>query len=184
MKRDSHDEQASARRLAAACLMICGIGNPSVAWAADPLKPLVDCRTIADATARLACYDKEVDSLKRSVDLKEVTIVDKEQIKETRRGLFGFNIGKLPLFGKKDGAKDGEDQEDDILVATITSVRGLPYGFWRFTIEGGAVWETTAASSSARDPAAGMSVELKKAALGSYFVKINGGRAVRAKRVN
>lgn len=148
------------------------------------LAPLNACRQIADIAARADCYDKAVDALNSATARKDVVIVGKEEVKQSRRGLFGFNIGKLPIFGddKDDEKEDGEENIGS-LTAKLASIRMLSTRRWRFTLDSGAVWETTEAVSSLL-PKAGSDVELKKAALGSYFAKFNGGRAIRAKRVN
>jgi hypothetical protein len=145
----------------------------------DPLASLTACRAVVDGAARVACYDQAVDALSVAVSRKDIAIVNKEQVREGRKGLFGFNIGKLPIFGGGD-----DEPESNTLVTTITSVRELPYGKWRFVVDGGAIWETVEVITQRRDPSVGAKVELKKGAMGAYFIKVDGGRATRAKRVN
>lgn len=150
--------------------------------AAEPsgtIAPLQACRKITDPEKRVACYDSAVDQLTAAVSRNQVTFFDKAEVKEARKGLFGFNIGKVKLFESTD--KEAEDRK---LVTTITSARALHYGTWRFAVEGGAIWETTEADTAALDPKPGMKVELEKGALGGYFARVGSGLRVRAKRVN
>jgi hypothetical protein len=151
--------------------------------ASNPLTPLNMCRTIADPAQRVACYDSALDNLNAAVTREDVRVVDKATMKEARTGLFGFNIGKIRLFGSD--RKDSVEPEDaSELTAKIASARRTPDGRWRFTLETGAVWETTEPLRGIRDPEPGGEVQLKKAAMGSYFAKFGKGTATRAKRVN
>ncbi len=151
-----------------------------------PLSALTACRAVADPTARVACYDKAVDALNQATARNDVVVMDRAQVKETKKGLFGFTIGKLPIFGKKDGkGNEQEDQDDKELVTSITKVRALPYGKWRFTVDGGAIWETTEPITSLKVPTAGAAVLLEKGSLGSYFAKFGeSNKRIAAKRVN
>jgi hypothetical protein len=164
---------------------LAAIAVPATALAQTtngPLTAINACRAVPDPSARLACFDKEVEALNAATTRKDVVIVDKTQMKESRKGLFGFNIGRIPIFG---GGKDETDTpEDKELTATVKTGRALPDGRWRFTLESGAVWETIEPLRSAREPKAGAEVQLAKAALGSYFLTLGNGRATRAKRVN
>src|SRR5688500_4143501 len=60
---------------------------------------VVQCRAIADAAARLACYDRGVAALQTAQQSNELYVADKQAMKEARRGLFGFSIPKLKIFG-------------------------------------------------------------------------------------
>jgi hypothetical protein len=99
---------------------------PSRASAADdapnPIESLANCRKIADNAVRVACYDRTVDGLTVAVNRNDIAIVNKEQVKESRKKLFGFNVGKLPIFGDAE-----DDSASNVLTTTITSVRALPY---------------------------------------------------------
>ncbi|WP_156336763.1 hypothetical protein [Novosphingobium sp. ST904] len=48
----------------------------------------------------------------------------------------------------------------------------------------GAQWQTNEALGTVRMPKVGDDVELEAAALGSYWVRFKGGRALKAHRVN
>lgn len=138
------------------------------------LDKLSACRKLADPTEKLSCYDREVGALEAAVARKDVVVVDRETARTTRRSLFGFNLPKLPFF-------DHEEAEEEIS-AKVTSVQSLGFGKWRIQLDGGAVWSTTEASNVLL-PRAGDTVTIKRAALGSYFIKFPGARAVRGQRV-
>ena len=56
-------------------------------------------------------------------------------------------------------------------------------GKWSLELEDGAVWVQTESATLGRRPKDGSTVEIRKAAMGSYFINIDGQRAIRAKRV-
>ena len=147
------------------------------------LESLQECRAIADSTARLACYDRETDALTAAVDAGEVRVVSRDETREARRSLFGFKLPSLGLFG---GSNDDEDEADkvDSITSTITRVSAAGRGTYFITIEqDGAIWETTESSPFFRRPDVGESVEVKRAALGSFFLSVEGRKRVRARRV-
>lgn len=144
------------------------------------IQALGACRAIADGAARLACYDREAPALLQSVEKKETVVLDKQAVRKTKRSLFGFTLPKLPFFGDgKDDAK--EEAEFQQIETSIKTVRNLPYGKFRFTIDDGAVWETTEGINAF--PKAGETVVIKKGLMGSYFIRFQGSRAVKGMRV-
>jgi hypothetical protein len=140
---------------------------------------LGECRRIADPAQRLACYDAAGDRLTQAVQRREVVLVDKQEIRRTRRSLFGFSIPKMPLFGK-DGP---EDEEVDELTATIAAVQPAPNGRWQIRLDTGALWRTTEVNPYVSTPKKGQKIVIERGALGSYFLKIEGQRAIRGMRI-
>ena len=74
---------------------------------------------------------------------------------------------------------DGDEVKE--VVVTVAGVRSLSGDKWGFTGDDGARWQTTESTSFA--PSVGGKATIKRGALGGYFVKFAGGRAVRAMRV-
>lgn len=146
---------------------------------------LLQCRSIAQDAERLACFDRQVGAIDAAAQRDEVVVLDKSELNKTRKTLFGFSFPKLPFLGSGEEDDSGEAKVDgvDQIEAVITSVRSLGYGKWQIGLEDGAVWATTEAIS-ARDPKVGQKIELKRAAMGSFMGKVEGGRAVRMKRVS
>ena len=146
-----------------------------------PPSPIVDaltaCRSIADNAARLACYDQASARFSEAVGKGDVIVMDQQEVKQTRRSLFGFSLPRLPLFRGDSGS------DSDELNATVEVASPLGYDKYRIRIEDGAVWETTEGSSSLAPPRHGDKVLIKRGPLGSYMIRIAGQRAVRAKRV-
>lgn len=157
------------------------IACPSVATAqenaSDPdhLEELQRCQTIMEDSARLACFDAAVGVMVAATESGEVQVVKKEEVEQTRRGLFGFSMPKI-------GFLSGDGKEMELLQSTITRVRSIRRGYI-LTIEEGSVWQLSSVPSRLRTPKVGDPVEFKKASLGSYFVRINGQMGVKGKRI-
>jgi hypothetical protein len=149
---------------------------------AKPVAALQQCRAIPDAQARLACYDKAVDVLAAATASGDTVVIERTEVRKARKGLFGFTLPRIGfLTGRDDNAEDRADEAS--LATTVVSARALPNGKWRFTVEGGAVWETVEANLGFSDPKPGAKVLIEKGAIGSYFVKVGSGRRVQAKRI-
>ena len=143
------------------------------------VQALANCRSQTDDSARLRCYDSAAGALTDATARGSVVLVDQEDVRKTRRSLFGFSLPKLPFFS---GDRSADDQQDE-LTARIASAGPLGYGKWRIKLEDGALWETTEPSSRISDPRAGNEVKIKRGPLGSYMIRVAGQRALRAKRV-
>lgn len=143
--------------------------------APDHLQALDSCRNISENTARLACFDREVALVMAERESGAIKVVDAEDIRETRRSLFGFSTPKSGVF-----APEGE--EEKLLQSTITSLRQVRADYWEVTIAEGSVWR---ASDTPRrfKPKVGDPVELEEAALGSYWLRVDGKAGVKARRI-
>ena len=177
----------SSRVAVPLALLACAVAVPAAAKDKDaPVRPsqiqeLYACRDIADAAARLACFDREVGELSTADAAREITFADRATMKKARRGLFGFS---LPNLGGLFGGGDDSDKEDKITAidTTIESVSIDKSGKYRLTVEGGAVWVQIDGVGSVREPRVGDKINIKAAAMGSYFAKIEGQRPFRMRR--
>ncbi len=158
------------------------MAKESDAKPASSIAPLLACRTLQDMAERVRCYDARVDDLQKATANNELVVMDKEDIKKTKRSLFGFTLPRLSIFsGSRDG--DQNSAQDRQITAKLASLRGLGYGKWAFQLDDGARWETTEALSG-RSPKSTSTVVIRQGALGSYMAEFDEGRAVRVKRVN
>ena len=179
--------QLSSRVADPLALLACAVAVPVAAKDKDaPVRPsqiqeLYACRDIADAAARLACFDREVGELSTADAAREITFADRATMKKARRGLFGFS---LPNLGGLFGGDDDSDKADKITAidTTIESVSMDKSGKYRLTVEGGAVWVQIDGVGTVREPRAGQKINIKAAAMGSYFAKIEGQRPFRMRR--
>ena len=141
---------------------------------------LAACRQIADPTQRLACFDKASGDLVVATDKGEVSVVDRSELKQARRSLFGFNMPRLPFFA---GDKSADDVADK-LVSKVTAVKELGNNRYAVRIaDGGALWETLEAYGAFHMPKVGESVEINRGPLGSYILRFGRQRGVKGRRV-
>jgi len=161
-------------------LIALALAAPAVAAEEPPaaIKALGACRAIADNAQRLACYDREAGALVQSVESKETVVLDKQEVRKTKRSLFGFALPKLPFF---DNDKDEKEDEFTQIEEPIKTVRSIGYGRFRFTLGDGATWETTEGLNAFPKP--GQKVLIKKGLMGSYFIRFEGNRSVKGMRV-
>ncbi|MBO6525722.1 hypothetical protein [Erythrobacter sp.] len=146
------------------------------------VEELFDCREIADPDARLACFDREVAKVYDAQSSRQLVIADREQVREARKGLFGFTLPKLGIFGG--GDDDGDEEKITEIASTLTDIRRMGNGRYLLTLESGAQWMQTDSTPVLGNPSEGDEVVIKRAALGSYMAKIDGGRAIRVKRTD
>ncbi len=158
------------------------MAQPNIQPRPEIFTQLLDCRALTDNVARLACFDRQVAALDTAAKDDEVVILDKQEIKKTRRSLFGFNLPRLPFLGSSDADAKTAKPEDARIESTLASVRPQANRLWLLTLEDGAQWQTTEPIPY-EIPVAGMKVAIRKAAMGSFLGNINGWRAVRMKRV-
>lgn len=162
------------------CLLLSAL--PAKADDEAPPKAYTDllaCQAIADAAARLACFDASSSDLEKARLAKEVVLLDRADVRKTRRSLFGFSLPDLPFFDGDDSAEEDELKE---IQTTFESVRELGLGKWQFTIPDGGTWQTTeAVTTFLRE---GQNVTIKKGIAGGYMMKIGNGPLRRVKRVD
>jgi hypothetical protein len=145
----------------------------------DHFAALRACQSQTDPAARLACFDTAAGTIVSAADAGDLRVVDKEEIRRTRRGLFGFSLPDLGLFG------GGSDEPDmDMLETTITSVRYTGGDSFVFRTKEGATWQVSNVPSRLREARSGDAVVFKRAAMGSYFIRIGGQMGVKGKRID
>jgi hypothetical protein len=168
--------------LAAGALIAMGAGSAGVAAPAPVgdsaiLKPLLDCRALADPAARLACFDTAAGGLRQAQAQGDIVVVDKDQMRTARRQAFGLTLPSLAMF-----SRGVSDAELDTLTAVVQSAGHGPDGRWVIALEGGAVWRQIDDAPMARSPKAGSRADIRKGALGSFFMNLDGQRAIRVHR--
>jgi len=145
---------------------------------AATLKALADCRVIAEAAERLACFDKASADLVQAESTGAVVVIDRQQIREARRQAFGFDLAGLNFFNRGLSAA-----EADSLTEEVTAADQRADGRWVLTLKSGAVWRQTESDSPNRDPHPGSVAVIKRAALGSFIIRIDGQPGVKFTRV-
>lgn len=166
------------------CFIAAGLlaAAPAPALADDDEEPpipqvfndLVACQSLTDDAERLACYDSRVTALRTAQEDDSVLVVDREEVREAERGLFGLRLPRL--FG-------GGEQVDAI-ESTITSVSGGQRSRpWVIGLEDGSTWMQIDTETLSRSPRRGHPVVIERAALGSFRAEIDGMRKIRVRRI-
>ena len=142
------------------------------------IQALAACRGVADEKARLDCYDQASARLAEAVDKKELVVMDRQEIQQTRRSLFGFSVPDIPLFRGEDGKDSGK------LETVIAGASRLEGGKWQIRLEDGAIWQTNETRLNLSDPKPGQKIVIQRGTLGNYFLRIDGQRGIRGRRVS
>jgi hypothetical protein len=145
--------------------------------APSSLESLLNCRGEKRERERLLCFDTAAAALSQAVESRALVVMDQEAVKNTRRTLFGFDVGRLPFFGS---SNDAEPETKEI-VAKLKSARASGFRKWLLELENGAFWETTE-PTDVMMPKAGDQITIRKSAGGGYMIHL-GSRLIRARRV-
>ena len=140
---------------------------------------LLQCRNIADGAERLACFDKAAAAVDEAVAKRDIVVIDREGVKKTKRGLFGFSIPNLGIFGD-----DSDEVEIKQIEGTVVSTAFNADGGYIFRLADGSRWTQIDSKPFAIEPRNGEKVTVKKGALGSYFLTVEGQPGVKVKRIN
>ena len=179
------------RRLYLAFFLLLA-GGPALAAAqrgreTPPARPqsfeaVVRCRAIADPAARLACFDAAVAALQSAQERRDVVIVDRQQVREGRRRLFGLALPRIPIFG---GGDDDDHDEDAVrtLESTVTAATTVGYGQYQVTLADGSVWVQVDNNTLATGPRSGHRIVINRGMLGSYMMRVNNQPGIRVRRV-
>lgn len=163
---------------------------PAVAGPPQPVTPttpshaldaVIGCRNITDGTERLACFDRSVDALQSATTKHDIVVVDREEVRKTRRSLFGFSLPDGGVFGANSEKRGAVTPEDEEISSTVRSARVDPDGNWVVVLDDGAIWHQTG-GTLALTPKPGTPVTIRRAALGSYFMRIGKLPGVKARR--
>lgn len=143
------------------------------------LQELKTCQGKSTDDARLACFDEAVAKLLQASNEGNLQVVDRAEVRETRRKFFGLAMPDFGIFKKRD---ENDNEELEALQSVITGATRTRDG-WVIETAEGAFWSIDNAPARLLDPKAGQSVEFRKAALGSYFIRINNQLGVKGRRV-
>jgi hypothetical protein len=142
----------------------------------EAFEALLRCRTLTEDAARLRCFDEATATLQAAAERRDVVVVDRAQVRESRRRLFGIALPRLPVFGGSD------DDEVDEVQGVVASASQDGLGHWMVTLEDGAVWIQTDNRRLALRPRAGQPVVVSRAAMGSFMMRVNRQPSIRVRR--
>jgi hypothetical protein len=143
------------------------------------LRELIGCRNLAEPSARLACFDRAAAAVDEAEKRKDLVVVDRDQLRKTRRTLFGLTLPNLSIFGD-----DNKDQEGVSQIETkIRAATQNPYRKWILTLQDGAQWEQIDGRELSITPRAGHSIKIRRGAVGSYLANVQNQTAIRVRRL-
>jgi hypothetical protein len=146
------------------------------------LRDLSECRAIPDAVVRLACFDRTADALDTAERQGELVVMERQQIREARRQLFGFSAPALPtIFNRRDDGTDTEPEVASLETTLVSASRDLE-GKWTFRLADGGEWRQIDSAPVIFQNRSGAEVRVRRATLGSYLLTAGNSRAVRVKR--
>lgn len=139
---------------------------------ADPgpvFEGMLQCRTISEDAARLACFDRQVAAFADAQQTGEVIVAERRVVEQARESAFGLAVGDSTLLR----GPDGEPLKS--LSSKITDLRTLPgSGRVVISLENGSRWEQTDPPSFIFSPRSGQMLVIDRGALGGYRAKIEG----------
>ncbi len=139
---------------------------------------VLNCRAIADNVQRLACFDRATQALGQAVERRDVVVFDREGVRKTKRGLFGFGIPNLGIF-----SDESDEVEVKQIEATVAGLSRTADG-WVFRLDDGSRWVQTDGKMIVNEPRVGDKVVVKKAALSSYILSVAKQPGVKVRRTN
>ena len=171
--------------------LLIGLMSPAFAQRGDhrqerrpeTFEALVHCRSIAEAAARLQCFDTAAAALEQAAERHDVVVVDRAQVRESRRRLFGLALPHLPIFGGGDNGHDNDDQEIAQIDGVVASAVRNDLGQWQVRLQEGGTWIQTDFNLLAVPPRPGQPVVVHRGALGSYMMRVGRQPGIRVRRV-
>lgn len=143
---------------------------------------LVRCRAVTEDAARLQCFDAAAAALEAATERREVVVVDRAQVRESRRRLFGLPLPRLPIFGGGDDDDNDDADEVDHVEGVVASASQNGHGQWIVRLEDGATWVQTDNNTLALRPRPGQPVVVNRGMMGSYMMRVNRQPGIRVRR--
>lgn len=142
-----------------------------------PVAGLAACRAITEDRARLACYDAAASRFAAAQTAGDVVVVDRATVRAARRQAFGFNLPSLDIFGRSD-----REPRIDRVQLVLSGASRAADGRLVIRTQDGQVWRQIDDHRVNRQPRSGSKADVRRAALGSFFMNIDGQRAIRVRR--
>jgi len=146
---------------------------------APTVQAVIDCKAIAEDNQRLTCFDKAVAAMTQAEASGDLVTIDRAQRRAVRHQAFGLTLPSLAIF-------DRGEKPDEInrITAKVKSAFQSGGGKWVIELEDGAVWRQIDNNDLYNSPHAGSTVDIRRAMLGSFFMKLDGQQAIRVHRDN
>jgi hypothetical protein len=170
------------------------VAAPAFAQQAS-LDKVYACTGMADDAARLACFDAAVAGLKTATETGDAVVVNRAQIEKAEKEAFGLAAPTLSALAESaaatakpmasttattPAAKPKALENVNLAVKAID--KGAD-GRYRFIMENGQVWRQSDDLKLAALGKGPWTAEIRKAAIGTFMLKLGDRTAVRVKRL-
>lgn len=153
------------------------------------------CLAIADVAVRIQCYDavaKARQGVARGpgeAQAEQLPVTPAPLQAEAGQAAISAPPAVRPKaeFGLSDAQREkrlpSAEQQLDAMTTTVLSAELVGPGYWQFKIQDGAIWRMAESPGLFRPPQPGDSVQIRRGALGSYYLDADRQPGVRVKRV-
>ena len=170
--------------IAASLAAALTLASPLAAQAKDKEAPdrapafqaVLNCRGIADASQRLACYDAAAAKMGEAETHGELVVIDRAQASAAHREAFGLHMPSLSFV-----TKALRPDEVNKVEGVVTTARADINGRWTFMLEGGAVWRQISGELY-KAPKTGSKVVIRHGSLDSYLMNVDGQPSIKVHR--
>jgi hypothetical protein len=155
----------------------------SAAAQTTALSPILACLSIPADAERLACFDTQAKRLQTEEGDGRLAVVTREQIRKVETEAFGLRLPSIPALSA--GVLSGGSRGAAPMEALSVQVDRLEIagdGRMRLVMENGQIWRQTDDVRLGGLGKGPWTAEIRRAALGSYMIKIDGRTAFRAER--
>lgn len=143
----------------------------------SPLESLFNCQTITDPIAQNSCFLSETSKLKSSLLNGDLIVVDQALAEQQSIQNFGRH--------RDDSLASSLDIEaPDQIFSALASSESSVDGKYRFNLEDGSSWLQTDSDIIRLKPRNGTEATVKRASMGSYFLRLGNGRDIRVRRID
>jgi hypothetical protein len=154
---------------------MCGPQN-AAAPHATAFQAVLDCRRITDNAARLSCFDAAAADMDKARVAGDIVVIDRAQATAAHRETFGLPVPSLDFI-----TRALKPDDVDRLMGVVRSTRADANGHWTMSLEDGAVWRQIE-GILLRPPHVGSKISIRKAAMGSFLMNVDGQPGVKVHR--
>lgn len=148
---------------------------------AQQLDAMIRCRTIADAAARLDCFDRNISALGQARDDKSMIVLDRRAVVKDKEQRFGLERTRGDVFGGGEGDRQTAVPKVETRISRAEQLPGAP-GRWNLTLANGMLWQTL--EDLSRKPALETPITLERSSLGGFRARIGTqSRSISVKRL-
>jgi hypothetical protein len=144
---------------------------------AAAFQAVLDCRGIAEAAKRLACYDAAAGRMDSAQKSGDIVVIDRAQASAAHRQAFGLNLPSLDIL-----TRGMNHEELDRMDGEVRSASQDSSGRWTLVLTDGAIWRQISDETLNHEPRPGSKVTIRRASLGSYMMKVEGQPGIRVHR--